>query len=409
MSQYDNPFRPGAGQKPLYLAGRDSEQTKFSKLLEQKPLLRNLIITGLRGVGKTVLLENLKPIAQSKKWLWTGNDLSESVSLSEKTVAIRVVADLSALLKPIIISRSENMAFGFSNEIEESEVPISFDDLWNIYEQTPGLTSDKLKAVLETARTLLRGTSVVGIVFAYDEAQNLSDNASSGEYPLSILLDVFSSLQKNHSEIPIMLVLTGLPTLFPRLNEARTYTERMFEVMMLGKLSIEHSKLAITKPIEISKTPLVFNEATVNSVTTMSGGYPYFIQYICREVFDSWISRIDSGQSPSVDRQSIITKLDMDFFSPRWERATPRQQDFMQVISCLETSEEEFTAQEVASESKEILTKKFSPSHAIQMLQALTDKGLVYKSKYGKYCFAVPLMADFIRRQQAKLASSVRP
>lgn len=402
MDKHENPFRPGAGQKPLYLAGRDNEQNKFTRLLRQKPLLRNLILTGLRGVGKTVLLENLKPMAQSQGWLWTGNDLSESVSISEERTSTRVVADLSALLGPIIMNRQETLAFGFSNKSETTEVPLTFNDLWAVYEQTPGLSADKLKAVLDLARKLLRGSKVKGIVFAYDEAQNLSDNAKNNEYPLSMLLDVFSSIQKNHEDVPVMLILTGLPTLFPRLNEARTYTERMFEVMQLEKLSIEHSKLAITKPIEISNSPLVFNDHTVNDVTHMSGGYPYFIQYICREVFDAWISRMDSGQSPTVDRHSIITKLDMDFFSPRWERATTRQQEFMQVISCLETSDTEFSAQEVASSSKDVLEKKFSPSHAVQMLQTLTDKGLIYKSKYGKYCFAVPLMADFIRRQKTK-------
>ncbi|MEQ1540990.1 MAG: hypothetical protein ABL926_01945 [Novosphingobium sp.] len=406
MAQHDNPFRPGAGQKPLYLAGRDSEQIKFRKLLDQKPVLRNLIITGLRGVGKTVLLDNLKPLAQKGKWLWTGNDLSESVSLSEERIATRVVADLSQLLTPIIVHHSETLAFGFSDDIKKSEKPISFDDLWNVYQSTPGLTSDKLKQVLITAQKLLRGTSVNGIVFAYDEAQNLSDHAKEGEYPLSVLLDVFSSLQKNHDEIPILLILTGLPTLFPRLNEARTYTERMFEVMQLERLSIDACRLAITKPIEIAQSPLAFGDNVVNAVTQMSGGYPYFIQYICREVFDAWISRIDAGESPSVDRESIITKLDMDFFAPRWERTTVRQQEFMQVISCLGNIDEGFTAQEVATESGEILVKKFSPSHAIQMLQALSDKGLIYRIKYGKYCFAVPLMADFIRRQQHKLASA---
>ena len=72
-----NPFRPGTGQKPVYLAGRTKEQDSFTKMLWQSPILQNVIVTGLRGVGKTVLLETLKPIAQSEKWLWTGNDLSE--------------------------------------------------------------------------------------------------------------------------------------------------------------------------------------------------------------------------------------------------------------------------------------------------------------------------------------------
>src|SRR5665213_2181009 len=88
-----NPFRPGAGQQPIYLAGRTKEQDTFRQMLQQNPVSQNVIVTGLRGVGKTVLLESLKPIAQADKWLWTGNDLSESVSLTEENVARRLVVD----------------------------------------------------------------------------------------------------------------------------------------------------------------------------------------------------------------------------------------------------------------------------------------------------------------------------
>jgi hypothetical protein len=401
MAEFDgsNPFRPGAGQKPLYLAGRTHEHDVFAKHLDQKPLLQNVILTGLRGVGKTVLLESLRPLAQRSGWLWAGNEVSESSSLTEERVAKRLITDLSTLLGPILIKTQSALPFGFAREVEEKHVPLSFDDLWNLYDQTPGLTDDKLKAVLSRVRVLLRGGNVNGIVFAYDEAQNLSDHSGDKEFPLSILLDVFASLQRDHSEIPILLVLTGLPTLFPKLNEARTYTERMFTVLQLDKLSDEQSKMAILKPIEIAKSPLRFSSGTVDEILKMSGGYPYFLQYICKEVFDAWIGRINEGEAPSVPSREIESKLDQDFFAPRWDRATPRQQDFMRVIACLDSENEYFSAQEIAKESKRTLKKGFSPSHSIQLLQALNERGLVYRNKHGQYSFAVPMMAGFIRRQ----------
>jgi hypothetical protein len=92
----------------------------------------------------------------------------------------------------------------------------------------PGLTTDKLKAVLRHVGAMIHGTGIKGIVFAYDEAQNLSDRADNDQFPLSALLDVFQSLQRSPGGLPFLLVLTGLPTLFPKLNETRTYTERMF-------------------------------------------------------------------------------------------------------------------------------------------------------------------------------------
>jgi uncharacterized Fe-S cluster-containing protein len=96
---------------------------------------------------------------------------------------------------------------------------------------------------------------------------------------------------------------------------------------------------------------------------------------------------------------SILAKLDQDFFSPRWARATDRQQDFMKVIATLQNSDDEFSVQDIVGASRQILNKGFNPSHATQILQALGEKGLIYRNRRGGYCFAVPLLAQFIKRQ----------
>ena len=395
-----NPFRPGAGQVPLYLAGRSKEQDAFDRMIQQQPVLRNVIITGLRGVGKTVLLDTLKPRARSAGWLWTGTDLTEAASLTEERICKRIVTDLSAILRPIIMKRTETLPFGFAREMKKNEIPVQYDDLWKIFDNTPGLNEDKIRAVLLAVREMLKGSNSRGIVFAYDEAQNLADNAERGEFPLSILLDTFAYIQRNHHEISFLLVLTGLPTLFPRLNEARTYTERMFDVMQLDKLSTSDSREAILKPIEISESRLTFAAQAVDFIAEMSGGYPYFIQYICKESFDAWISQMENGEIPSVAGTEILAKLDQDFFAARWDRATDRQQDFMKVISSLDSADSEFSNQEIVATSKQVLQKGFSPSHATQILSALLEKGLVYRNKHGRYSFAVPLMHEFIQRQE---------
>jgi hypothetical protein len=159
-----NPFRPGAGQPPVYLAGRSTEESQFDRMLAQSPVLRNTIITGLRGVGKTVLLTTLKPKAQSAGWLWTGTDLTESVSLSEERICRRLVTDLSVLLRPILVKTSETLPFGFNREVQRQQMPVGFDDLWRIFQETPGLNEDKIKAVLLSVRNMLVGTGVKGIV-----------------------------------------------------------------------------------------------------------------------------------------------------------------------------------------------------------------------------------------------------
>jgi hypothetical protein len=234
------------------------------------------------------------------------------------------------------------------------------------------------------------------VIFAYDEAQNLTDNADRDQYPLSVLLDVFQSIQRKG--IPFMLVLTGLPTLFPKLVDARTYAERMFHVVTIGKLDEEESTEAIVKPLDVAGCPIRFSDESVTSIVRESGGYPYFIQFICREVFDVWIQQISADEDPDVPIEAIQRKLDADFFSGRWSRVTDRQRQMLWVVASLDRADDEFTIQELSSRSKVLLPKGFSPSHASQMLVSLAEQGLIYKNRFGKYSFAVPLLGEFIRR-----------
>ena len=197
----------------------------------------------------------------------------------------------------------------------------------------------------------------------------------------------------------MMLVLTGLPTLFPKLVESRTYSERMFRVVFLKSLNDAESKEAILRPVESANCPIHLEDDSVNAIVKMSGGYPYFLQFICREVYDAFIQRIDKGQSTAVPVTEIEQKLDTDFFAGRWSRATDRQRQLLSVVAKLKRADDEFTVQEIVELSSKILDKPFSSSHVNQMLATLTNQGLVFKNRHGKYSFAVPLLGRFILRQ----------
>lgn len=398
-ASFINPFRPGAGHPPPYLAGREEEKREFLKFLDQQTVMTNLVLTGLRGVGKTVLLETFKPLAVQKGWLWAGTDLSESATVSEDNIAIRILADLSPLVASLVVGEAETKKIGFATEAERKPVHLDFTMLRRIYDQTPGLTSDKLKRVLEVVWSCLQPTSCKGVVLAYDEAQNLSDQAATHQYPLSLLLDVFQSMQKKG--LPFMLVFTGLPTLFPKLVDARTFAERMFHVMMLGRLNVGESRDAILKPLDQQNCPVRFTEQAVKEITHHSGGYPYFIQFLCREMFDTYLQQKASGKlNPVVTVNQTVRKLDSDFFAGRWNRVTDRQREFLAVVAKLKNCDDEFTVQDVVEKSKEELEKPFSASHVNQILAKLAENGLVYKNRHGRYSFAVPLLGDFIRRQE---------
>ncbi len=406
MAEFTNPYKPGAGHMPPYLAGRDDEIREFEKLLQQDVILNNLVLTGLRGVGKTVLLDTFKPIGVREKWFWVGADLSESTSLTEQRLVVRLITDLAVVTSNVPIRQDITKSIGFVPDIKVHNDFLDFNALAAVYESIPGLIADKLKGLLEFVWEVLKHDGRKGIIFAYDEAQNMSDHAETDEYPLSLLLDVFQSIQKR--SIPFMLVLTGLPTLFPKLVDARTFAERMFRVIFLSQLDDDECREAILKPIEQEDCPIRFDEKSIKLITQESGGYPYFVQFICREVFDVWIQQLDENKEPSVPMSAITRKLDTDFFSGRWSRATDRQRELLQVIAALDNCHDEFAVQEVVEKSKEMLEKSFSSSHVNQMLLSLANAGLIYKNRYAKYSFAVPLLGGFIRRQmtQEETASS---
>jgi hypothetical protein len=176
---------------------------------------------------------------------------------------------------------------------------------------------------------------------------------------------------------------------------------------MLDKLDDEASREAILKPVEDAKCPVQFTPDSVETIVAQSGGYPYFIQFICREVYDSFLQlqRSEATVPYSVPMESITMKLDSDFFAGRWARATDRQRELLWAIASLGRPDEEFTVQEVVKASKR-LEKPFTSSHVNQMLSGLSEAGLVYKNRFGKYSFAVPLFDRFILRQIEPVADA---
>jgi len=397
IEAFKNPFRPGAGQKPPHLAGRVVERETFTALLDQDVVFKNLILTGLRGTGKTVLLETFKPIAIQRQWLWVGADMSEAASVSEETLATRLLTDLAVATSQIIVSKKQ--LAGFNIGVPGADIALDFSLLINFFLQQPGLIEDKLKATLEWVWGFVKlNPNIKGIVFAYDEAQNMSDQGKKNQYPLGVLLDTFQSIQRK--DVPFLLILTGLPTLFPKLVDSRTYSERMFEIIELPRLSDSESREAITKPLVDEQCPVSFNEEYIKRIIKESGGYPYFIQFICREVFDSYLTQAAQGNdSPRIPIQEIVAKLDTVFFAGRWNKITDRQRQLLAVVSQLSNYGAEFSIQEVVAQAKKSLSNPISSSHMNQMFSTLTTAGLMYKTRYGKYTLGIPLLGEFIRRQ----------
>lgn len=400
--EFSNPFRPGAGHPPPHLAGRDKAIGEFRKLLRQDVILENAVITGLRGVGKTVLADKLKPIAVQEGWLWVGDYIAEAATESEANLATRILTDLAAVTGQIeVVQEHESGTMSFRSEPMRTKQHLNFDYLKGQYEQTPGLVADKLRCVLEGVANVVRTVKKRGVIFAYDEAQNLADHAADRQHPLSVLLDVFQSVQRK--QIPFMLLLTGLPTLFPKLVEARTYSERMFHIIDVGKLDEADSRQAIVVPMQ--NAGFSFTDESVDLIVEASGGYPYFIQFICREAFDAVSQNIVEGEPPkSVELSTVIQKLDRDFFDGGWSKVAERQRDVLEIAAALDASDSEFTVAEIVESSNAHDGGRISPSHVNQILKSLCKAGFVYRNRHGKYSFALPMLRRYIlRRAQSML------
>ncbi len=140
-----------------------------------------------------------------------------------------------------------------------------------------------------------------------------------------------------------------------------------------------------------------FTQDGLNLIITTADGYPYFIQFICREALDYLRT---NPNDPIVPMEPIVRKLDSNFFSARWETLTDRQRDLLYCIAQLGNADGEYAVNEVVEVSKKVPSvKRFSPNDVSQMLPRLIEKGVIFKNRYNKYAFAVPLYSRFINRR----------
>lgn len=399
----ENPYRPGAGHIPPFLAGRGDEQARFKRAIHQIRPTENFLVTGLRGFGKTVLLDRMRKIAEQSYWLWVGNDLSESASLSEERLALRILTDLAHVLTAKLLHGEGLSTSPASLNDSRPVVPDSdreqevFAAFKGIYERAPGLPSDRLKAVMAKASSLAAQARASGIVLAYDEAQCLTDHAERNEFPMSMLVETVASMQKQDAVVPVLLVLCGLPQVQDALTETRTYTERMFQVFSLERLSREDTWAAIAEPISNLTPPLHVSKELIGKVVDLSGGYPYLIQFFGRELVEKLLANGGTLPAAGFPGADTLERLDAGLFGARWNKTTDKQREFLGLIATRQRSSgQEFSAQEISQLDP---SGACTNSYASQMLQALCERGLTYRTRRGRFAFTVPMSETMILRR----------
>ena len=385
-----NPFRPGVGTKPLYLAGRDQSLRRFRSVIRAAPEQpANIRLTGLRGVGKTVLLGEFRLVARELDWapafleFQPGHNTDEAVSAT-------LVAALKAVREEV--SRVERLKSAVGDATRKvGTLGIEWGEFRMTYE--PGANQareDLTRALFETVESVIaHGKN--GLMLLFDEVQVIRDETrSTGQHPLSLLVAAVSSLQK--AELPVGMVLCGLPTLTGNLLRARSYTERMFRGEEIGSLGPDDARDALVRPLP--ESTVVLDPGLAERVVEEVEGYPYFLQLWGAELWDAAdVAGVSLFSERLLDaaRPEIYRRLDLDFYDPRVATLTPAEQDVL-----LASADCGYPPLVVA-DLNEAISK--TPGNINVLLGRLVDSGVLYRFRKGQYEYTAPKFRDFLLRR----------
>jgi hypothetical protein len=384
MNRRENPYTPGAGRRPAKLAGRDADLEDFRLVLDRLTdgnHERSLIFSGLRGVGKTVLLLEFDIMAREAGWAST--DVQEVGGQGDfratfARMSLRVLRSLS--LKSRMRERAQR-AFsvvksfsasvpGFSLKLEMQPAVGSAD--------SGDLEEDVAELLVEIGEVARAGD--VGALFVLDEMQNLDQPS------LKAICMAFHRLSQRN--LPVALVGAGLPTLPVMLRAAKPYASRLFAYREVGQLPPAAARAALVGPAETRG--LAFEPEAVDQVIEGSGGYPYFIQEYGRVLWNE----IEEGPLRAADVDSVADlvddSLDSDFFGPQFDLATDAEQRYLIATACLGDGPYRTAASAEAAGYGSI-------GGASATRESLIAKELIWSPRRGFIDFTVPRFARYLR------------
>ncbi len=386
MDPIKNPFTPGAGCPPYELAGR-ADVLEEARILLGRTILKkpekSMLLTGLRGVGKTVLLNNIEQEALKQGYRTINFEVNESHSLGIKLVPAlrnllfeldRLQGSKEKIKRGLMILRnfvgSVKMSYGDFG-VELDPLP-GVADSGNLEIDLP----DLFLSVAEAAKA--KGTAVALFI---DEIQLLKPEELGG------LIMAMHKLQQKQA--PFVLIGAGLPTL-PRLaGDAKSYAERLFSYPIIGKLKREDAEAALQTPV-LSEN-VAFEPNALAEIYKQTLGYPYFLQEWGYQVWKMAVGpRITLADVAAV-QHTVLQRLDQNFFRVRYDRLTEGEKRFMRVMSeC-----------GVPCRSADIAEKLAMKPTAITPMRAnLIRKGMIYSPRHSLMDFSVPLFDEFLKRNR---------
>lgn len=379
-----NPYRPGAGLMPPYLAGREADIQAVEQMFEALSMnipTQSVIFSGLRGVGKTVLINRLQRSAEER------GIFCKHIEVEERKDFISQIASCAqGFLRKI--STRENLKYLIQKPLDAIKaLVISFDP----ENSTFSLSMQEQELYRSTNLT----QSLTDVFTALGEA------AYEAETPICFFIDEIQYMKKqelgaliaaihrsNQLGYPIMIVGAGLPKIYKMLSEEKSYSERLFVYQEIGSLSEEQAEKAITEPVR--KLGAEYDEAAVKRIFGTTRGYPFFIQQLCQIVYENAEGSVITEEDVLRAEPEFYRVLDNGFFKVRYERCSDADKKF--IFAMVRCGELPCTISNVAKN----LHKRVS---AISTMRAqLISKGIIYSEKHGELDFTVPEFDGFIRR-----------
>ena len=387
MNPITNPYNPGAGTPPPEMAGRDELREKVRICIERLRIgnsAKSLILVGLRGVGKTVLLDRMRSDAEG-----TGIQTLRIEAPENKSLPAMLAPELrKALLRMSTIESAKEVSqralralAGFAKglKLKFADIEVGFD-----FEPEPGLADNgelesDLTALLVQTGEAAKAAGTVMVMFI-DELQYVKETQFGA---------LISALHRcAHLRLPITLVGAGLPQLLALAGEAKSYSERLFEYPQVDKLNTSAALDALRKPAQ--QLDVNYTDEAALAIVEKTQGYPYFLQEWGKHTWDLATTSPITLDVVKPATQLTIAGLDESFFKVRLERTTPSERRYLRAMADLGPGPHR--SGDIANQ----LLKTVSTQAPVR--SSLIRKGIVWSPTHGDTAFTVPLFHEYLLR-----------